>query len=82
MTISSQTWIMFGLMLDILGAISLGIPLIKSEREISNQTKGVVLGVDVGLNRSLKRDRRLGIAGLSLLVVGFIFQLIGQGAFF
>lgn len=82
-----KSWFLSGLVLDIIGALLIVKPLIKSRDKFrklaSYKDSGAILGMGVetkvneDLVKSLETDKWMGIAGAICLVLGFAFQFIG-----
>lgn len=80
--------IIIGLIFDVIGAILVLITLIKTDEKIKDlstyEDTGQALGIGVQkkrnktLEKSLIKDRIFAKFGIIFLVIGFIFQIIGN----
>lgn len=65
----------YGLAIDLVAAIVLAIPMLKSLYEIGRESTSID-GFNVYLAESMIKDRAITLIGLLLLSVGFLFQLV------
>lgn len=71
----SQELQAIGLFLDLVGALLFAIPILKSRKEIEEESS-TYWGYNPPLKKSMLRDRLLGIVGLFLLLLGFALQIV------
>jgi len=60
-----------GLTLDTLGKVLLGITVLMVHRHVLAEHK-----IDVVVLRTMRMEQVLGLAGIALIVVGYVLQLI------
>jgi hypothetical protein len=74
-----KPWISIGgLFLDLIGAIVLGSTLIISRKKIDDISTLRYEGQNLSLKTQLRRHHILGWIGVSLMVLGFSAQIVGQ----
>lgn len=73
----SQTFILFGLGINTLASLIMLLPFLKTIRNISDEFIEKIDKSDNYTQKKHEKDKKLGIIGFSLFIVGFIFQIIG-----
>ena len=63
-----------GLSLNVIGSVLLGIPLFKTIEQRNNMAKSY-WGKNPHLEDYILKDANFGFFGISLLIIGFVFQI-------
>lgn len=76
-------WSRSGLLLDVWGAVLLGMPIMSRSNHIWRLTGGGLSrrpldGGDPWARMAMFHDRTLAVLGMAFLVCGFAFQFVGQ----